>query len=467
MFQRIRAVVVALALGAGALAMAPPATAAQGALAPPTLESVSVSPSPVEVTSGSPVAVTFSAVTSDDATKVTGWLKPRIGVETQFELTKTTDDVGAGKVKWAAKRDVGRAFGTQKWTFRALAAKGDEQSAPKSTEFVVKQVFATRIVDFDADPDLVDKGATVVLSGRLQIDKNGWRGLGGEKVAITFRPKHGDTYRHVATIQTGRHGSFAVGLQVHETGWWRAEYAGTAQTHPTVSDTDRVDVKVPLKETRIIDFAVPAKVDKGDALAWQGRLLLEDRHGWRGHSGQKVLIVFQTDGSSTWQHVATSWTDGQGRFSGKVEAKASGKWKAVYEGASGVKGTASDEKYVKVVDPTPPPPPEKVDSRLIKFNAYPEPVRYGRYLKFRGVLQIDDEFGWRGHRAEVGLYFKAKGTKSWKFVKTTWSTGSGKLYTRVQATKSGYWRFYFRGDGDSYKSYSKSDYVRIIKKAKR
>lgn len=466
MFQRIRAVVVALAMGAGALAMAPPATAAQGAQTP-AIESVGVSPAPVEVTSGTPVPVTFSAVTSDDATKVIGWLKPKLGVETRFELSKSTDNAGAGKTKWTATRDIGRAHGAQKWTFGAVAVKGSEESAPKSTEFDVKQVYATRIVGFDADPDLVNKGATVTVSGRLQIDKGGWRGLVGEKVAITFRPKGGDTYRHVATIGTGRHGTFSVGLRVHETGWWRAEYDGAAQAHKTVSDTDRVDVRAPLKDTRIVDFAVPAKVVKGDAVTWRGHLQVDDRNRWRGLAGQKVLILFTTNKSNKWQHVATSWTDRHGRFSGDLQAKWSGWWKAVYEGGSGVKSTASGEKYVKVVNPTPPPPPEKVDSRLIKFNAYPEPVRFGRYLKFRGNLQIEDDFGWQGHRAKVGLYFKAKGTKKWKFVKTTWSTGSGKLYTRVKATKSGYWRFYFRGDGDSYKSYSKSDYVRIIKKAKR
>lgn len=170
-----------------------------------------------------------------------------------------------------------------------------------------------------------------------------------------------------------------------------------------------------------------------------------------------MAITFRADGSDRWEYVTSDVTSRSGRFWASTSAQTSGWWRAEFRGASGIRGSVSDGDWVRVNQP----PPSKADSRLIKFNAYPEPVKRGKYLKFKGKLQIDDDGFWEGYQGKVRLYFKPKGADSYQYVKSTWSTGSGNLYTKVKAWKSGYWKFVFRGDGDAYGDTSRRDYVRV------
>ncbi|MGP3930136.1 hypothetical protein [Nonomuraea sp. KM88] len=50
----------------------------------------------------------------------------------------------------------------------------------------------------------------------------------------------------------------------------------------------------------------------------------------------------------------------------------------------------------------------------------------------------------------MSLYFKPLGSRTWQYVKTTWSSDSGRLYTKAKAWRSGHWRFVFRGDDDAH-----------------
>ncbi|WP_141704128.1 hypothetical protein [Planobispora rosea] len=347
----------------------------------------------------------------------------------------------------------------------ATAATGAPSSAPvvAGAEAAPAPV-STKIVDFDATPDEVLKGKGIKVSGQLlkENEDKSWKGYADQEVAITFQARGTDAYRQVVKVKTGSDGSFSATVTAEETGWWRAEFAKTSAARDSVSQSDRVDVKEPPKfvYSRIVDFHVwPRTVDEGDTIHVRGRLQVETDKGWDGYRGQKVHIVFRADGASRWEHVVSDWTDRHGRFGADLDARASGHWRAVFEGAKGVKGSGSDAVHVTVREPE--PEPEREASRVVKFNASPEPVRHARYLKFTGKLQVRDDWGWDGYRAKVGLYFKPKGSHKWYFVKNTWSTGSGKLYTKVKAYQSGYWKFVFKGDEDFYGDSSRSDYVRV------
>ncbi|GAA3447893.1 hypothetical protein [Planomonospora venezuelensis] len=454
MVKRIRVAVVAAA-GCATLVAGPVTAASAGATAP-AVTAVSVNPSPVVVTGGETVKVAFTAETSDTATQVVGWMTPPVGARTQFNLVKT-DDLGAGKARWKYTKDVDRQFAPGRWNFTAAVDSGG--SGGRTEAFTVKQVYQTDFDDIAARPSAVREGERITLGGVLrQNTASGWGALAGVKVHLAFRPLGGSYTRLPVSDGTDSKGRFELTARAFKTGHWRAEYDGSATALSAKSETDRVDVRGRTLHSRIVDFdAGPDPVDEGDRLSVRGTLQVDGKHGWEGYKGQKVAILFRADGSHRWDHVSNDWTDHRGRFGVDVTAERSGHWRAEFAGNDGVEGDGSHAEHVTVRKPE----PDRADSRVIKFNASPEPGRYGRYLKFRGALQVRDDWGWDGHRAKVGLYFKPKGSHKWYFVKTTWSTGSGKLSTKAKAYNSGYWKFVFKGDEDFYGDSSRSDYVRV------
>ncbi|WP_214319891.1 hypothetical protein [Nonomuraea sediminis] len=450
MLQRIRVAAVALAVGAGALALAPAASAATGAKAP-GISDVGISPSPPIVVFDNPVTATFS-FTTKGAGKAELQLKAPGDVSVGTPVTLTPSPHGT-ETKWTGTRSF-EAKDAGKWSFLVIAHGDKDESSARGT-FEVRKALDTKIVDFDANPDLVSKGDLIRVSGRLLANGQGY---GGQNVTITFREKGTDAFRHVTTTTTRGSGWFSTKVRADSTGWWRAEFAGNKFARSSVSDTDRVDVKFRNRDSRIVGFdAYPEPVNKGDRLNFTGVL---QASGWDPLPGERVSIFFRSGGSDRWEYVTSDVTGRDGRFRAAATAVESGWWRAVFRGDDGVNGSVSDADWVTVNQPT-PPPAAKSDSRLIKFDAYPEPAKRGHYLRFKGKLQIDDAGTWEGYGAKVRLYFKPKGSSHWQYVKTVWSTGSGKIYTKAKAWKSGTWKMVFRGDADFYGDTSRLDYVRV------
>jgi hypothetical protein len=460
MLKRIHAVVAAAAMGTAALVAVPvAASASAGALTAPSISAVEVNPSPVVVTSKDKVTATFSFVTDNTATSAEAYTKPPgPGVETALTLAKT--DLGSGKAKWSATRDFDRTSKPGTWNFRVYAknADGDKNDAKG---FEVRQVWETDFADFGASPGTVNRGEDVTLAGKLLVNStDGWKALGGAKVYIAFRPL-GGSWSRVASADTRGDGRFWVKSRADSTGWWRAEYEGSAVTNPTTSDSDRVDVRERTLSTRINGFdASPEPVNKGDKITVSGDLQIEGgRDGWRGYSGQKVNILFKPEGSGSWQYVTSDWTDRHGGFGADVTADTSGWWRAEYPGARGVDGSTSRGDWVSVNEPQPP-----AATRVTRFNAYPEPVKYGKFVYFKGKLQIWDGDSWAAYDGQkVGLFFKAAGSHKWEYVKTIWTDGKGRISGKVRDWHSGWWKVSFGGNSEAAGSAGRLDYVRVKK----
>ncbi len=84
----------------------------------------------------------------------------------------------------------------------------------------------------------------------------------------------------------------------------------------------------------------------------------------------------------------------------------------------------------------------------LTVNASPEPARAGKTLTVKGKLTRANwgsgtYTGYRGQK--VTLQFKAKGTSTYKAVKTVTTGTGGALSTTTKATKSGAYRFVFAG----------------------
>ncbi|MEU8276093.1 hypothetical protein ACFYOK_22440 [Microbispora bryophytorum] len=440
MLKRIHAVIAAVALGGAAL-VALPATAGAATAAGPS--DLTVSPSPVVVSAGAGTATTFTYKASE---KGAARLVDRDG------RTVTLHPGPAGYGAYTAKHDF--TFSDEPGTWKLQVWAGGRTA---SKEF---QVHWTTDLDFDAAPDVADRGDRIRLTGALTYrDGGGRQAYDGQRVYIAFKPV-GGSYSRVGSVTTDRHGRFSVDRNADRSGWWRAEFEGASDAEPATSDSDRVDVRAQAGRTRITGFdASPEPVDAGRALHLRGRLEISGFAGWSGYPGRQVKILFKPAGGYRWQYVTSDRTDSYGRFSVDVTARTSGSWRAEFEGAGGAgySASATDDVTVRVPRPTPPP---KAHTRVVQFNAAPEPVRYHRYLTFRGTLQAWDH-AWEGYgHQRVTVWFKKAGG-SWHYVKTLWTNSTGKFWGKTTASASGYWKVVFAGNGETDRSTSRIDWVRV------
>ncbi len=452
MFKRIHAVVAAAAM-AGAMLIAPPAAATT---APPAPDGLAVSPNPVIVSTDAGTAATFTFTTAA-GTSGSARLVDAGGDTVNFGSISVT---GAGV--YTAKRTFTPADRPGTWKLVATAIKdGESVEADLSFQVQVKVQRATSL-DFDASPDVVGRGDRVHLRGTLKYRQGpAWKGYGGQQVDLAFKPFGGGSYGKVGTVTTDSSGRFWITERAWRSGWWRAEFAGTSDADAAVSDSDRVDVRASVRDSRITGFdASPEPVVDGGTLRLRGTLQVGDRWNRDGHRGQLVKIMFRPDRGYGWRYVTSDRTDHRGRFQADVTATASGWWRAEYAGAKGVRGSVSQADHVRVRASEPPVVViPRSATRIVKFNAGPEPVKRGRTMYFRGTLQIWER-GWVGFgHQKVTVQFKKAGSHHWKSVKSTRTNGSGKFYTKTKASLAGTWRVVFSGNDEAKRSYSHRDYV--------
>jgi len=458
MLRRISTVVAVVAVGSTTLIAAPAAASALGAPKAPDITRVVVQPSPVVIPGKEKVTVTFTFETRNNATEAEAYLKPPApSVETKIELTKR--NLGFGKTRWTAKTQFDRGAKAGTWNLRVSAKNGGGEDG-ENKRFEVRQVWETAFRDFDARPRAVRQGDTVRLDGELRVNsQKGWRPLAGEKVHIAFRPFGGRSWERIDTARTRRDGEFNERVRATRSGWYRAEYDGSKTTHPAKSGSDRVTVKPRELDTRITRFdASPRSVKKGEKVTAAGVLQVKEGRRWDGLRGQRVEIQFRAKGSRKWERVGSDRTDRLGRFDEKITAKAPGWFRAVFDGGRGLKDTASRPEWVSVTEP-------KAKTRITRFDAYPEPVRFGRYVKFRGKLEVLDGRRWVPFdRQKVELFFKPSGKRKWESVKTAWTGRDGSFHLAVKGYKSGWWRVVFAGDDKTEETAARPDHVRVVRR---
>lgn len=458
MLRRISTVVAVVAVGSATLVTVPAASAAVGAPESPSITRVVVQPSPVVVPGKEKVTVTFSFDTGGNATTAEAYLRPPApSVETKIELTR--QNLGFGKARWTARTQFDRSAKAGKWNLRVFAKNsGGEKSA--FADFEVRQVWETEFQGFAARPREVRSGDPVVLGGTLRVNsEKGWQALAGERVHIAFRPFGGRSWKRIDATRTGRDGRFTERVRATEAGWYRAEYDGSRTTHPAKSDGDVVRVKRRDLDTRIARFGVtPRSVKKGEKVTAAGVLLAEDGRDLERVRGERVDILFLPKGSKRWQRVGADRTDRSGRFAEEFTAEAPGWWRAVFAGGRGLKGSSSRPAFVDVTR-------AKATTRIAGFDASPEPVRFRRFLKVKGQLQVFD--GGRevqSGRRTLKLFFRADGSGEWRLVRTLRTDAVGSFWERVRAHRSGWWRVEFPGDEATEGSVSRADHVRVIRR---
>ncbi|GHH64990.1 hypothetical protein GCM10017673_08590 [Streptosporangium violaceochromogenes] len=105
---------------------------------------------------------------------------------------------------------------------------------------------------------------------------------------------------------------------------------------------------------------------------------------------------------------------------------------------------------------------EKTETRLTGFRAGPASVGKGRWVYFTGRLQADEDRGWRGvEDEEVAIYFRARGSSSWKWATSADTERRGRFEARARALRSGEYRAVYEGNRDLDESDSRSAWIRV------
>ncbi|WP_217225125.1 HtaA domain-containing protein [Streptomyces anulatus] len=154
----------------------------------------------------------------------------------------------------------------------------------------------------------------------------------------------------------------------------------------------------------------------------------------------------------------TNWSTVPGATTATLSVKATAaldghRYRAVFVNASGETATSAATLTVSAV-PT----------RIVSFNASPEPVGKGSKLKVVGRLQTVSATDnvWRPlGKTPVVVEFRSKGGKTWSRATTVTSNSKGVVSASVTAVKDGTWRARYAGTADRAAAVSSSDNVDV------
>lgn len=103
----------------------------------------------------------------------------------------------------------------------------------------------------------------------------------------------------------------------------------------------------------------------------------------------------------------------------------------------------------------------KADTRLT-LDASPSRVRKGKAVSLSGRLVYQQGRSWRAvNREKVDIYFRAAGTRAWKWVKSDRTDRWGKFSVKDRALRSGSYKAVFKGDRKLDKATSRTENVRV------
>lgn len=450
MLGRIHAVIGVTALGSLVLVAAP----ANAGTAPPAPTQLTVVPGTVVVKDAAGTKAMFSFRTIGGAPG-SAKLVDSAGKTIDLKVTGGTNP-GAGHTFTSGDRP-----GT--WKLLATATKdGASTTAPAKTF----EVHLATQVAFDVTPNTVKQGGEVTLQGSLRHWMSpAWKNYAGQKVFVSFKPSGAGSYNRVGSAMTDAQGRFSVKQKPSTTGWYRAVFEGNSTTEGSISREVLVNVGQSAgqsKDSRISMAARPQSVRAGSKVHLRGRLETGAANAWNPIKSTQVTLLFQEDGTSSWQRVTTASTAQDGMFDADVTANKSGWWRAEYAGSPDIKGSQA-QVHVDVNGNRPPSDDgdddATVDTRITRFKASPRTVDYGGKVRFKGKLQAYDD-GWDSYGDQkVTLWFRSK--QGWKKVKNAYTNDSGNFSIKVKARKSGYWKVLFGGNDEADGSSSKKKWVSV------
>lgn len=177
-------------------------------------------------------------------------------------------------------------------------------------------------------------------------------------------------------------------------------------------------------------------------------------------TGAPVDLHFSTDDGQSWTPMGKGTTDAAGNVRVTAVATENGLWWLTYEGD---RSAGATDLYAQTSSE---PVAAEVWYRtaISSFNAGPEPVRKGKTLTVSGVLKrsVDKTTSFKTWAGQpVYVYYRPTGSKTWKYAGSAKTDRYGKFRKGFKAGKDATWKAVCKGDGDTLRSESATDYVDV------
>lgn len=134
----------------------------------------------------------------------------------------------------------GRADRDGYW--RLVVPRSDYAEPSVSGTDYIDVRYRTKILDFNAAPEPVNKGGTVTVMGSLYRETDRWKPYASKTIKFYFLPRGSSTWTYLGSQNTDGLGRFRKGFRASKDGTWRA-YSGATTSYIKTYRDDYVDVR--------------------------------------------------------------------------------------------------------------------------------------------------------------------------------------------------------------------------------
>ncbi|QKG23569.1 hypothetical protein [Actinomadura verrucosospora] len=202
----------------------------------------------------------------------------------------------------------------------------------------------------------------------------------------------------------------------------------------------------------IDDFVLRgAPMAYGDPIVADGTLTI--RPDYTGVTNLPVYLEYSWDGKTGWKTWAQQTLPLPKSFffdTSKPVTK-DAYWRFRYPGGPLNTPAVSPVKYVDV----------KYRTQIYDFNASPEPVKKGKSITVKGLLNRFMDKAVPGPNAPVSIYFKPSGSSKWTQMAVVKTASNGWFSKVFKASKDGTWMASYNGSANYFASNKPSDYVDV------
>ncbi len=356
----------------------------------------------------------------------------------RIETTATTDEKG----HFSVSREL--AEGGWAWATH----QGDLGYASTSWVDIAPKPAPTRFV-LDKASFHPTAGERITVSGTLQYQSGSeWKPLSGIPLEMDHKDSSTSNPIEAITDAAGRF-SFAAGP------YQKTVYELAFAPYPHnqwIQRSATADISVSVTATtKFRGFT--ASLDKYAELSVSGTLgIVGDDHSER----VSVAVQYSPDGKTGWTTEQTVKTSFDSQFHTRLPGYTDGYWRLKYAGSTtyDVKGTTSGALREN-----------RALTRIKDANASPEPVRKGRTITVKGVLQ-ERKAGsstWKAYGTKkVQILFRPKGKKTWYLMTTVTSKANGSFGKGITARQDGTWvPVFLKPDSKHFVGSGKEDYVDV------
>lgn len=323
-----------------------------------------------------------------------------------------------------------------------IEATGDDEQVDDTltTDAYVPVVQDVGSITAHTNAARVEEGRPLIIAGTAYRGQPGSAPAGQVSVRLSLSTGTDDPL----TVQTDEHGAF------------RGTFVAVSYSNgPATWSADMLDPFVSGGASGTVTIPPPASYSHVSVtLAASGVVTaagaLNFTYGGYSSAGRTTYLDYSANGKTGWTALAHTTV-----YDPKVRLSATGRVAGYYR----LRHPVSDELGSAVSAAV---YRARTDTDVFAINASPEPVAKGHTVTVTGTLKEYRSGAWRAfaHRS-IGLYFSARGAKTFSYVTGGTTDAHGNVRLRGTATKDGYWSLHYFGDTTHFDSGGTPDYVDV------